>query len=85
VSRVGGLADTIIDANEAALDRENATGLHFAPADTSALARAITRAIRLYADRNAWNSIQKAGMKTDVSWEKSAERYARLYRKLLET
>jgi len=84
VAHVGGLADTIVDANEAALDRESATGLKFAPVDTSALARAIDRAIRLYADRQAWNSIQKAGMKTDVSWEKSAKRYALLYKKLLE-
>ncbi|MGE0241935.1 MAG: glycogen synthase GlgA [Parvibaculaceae bacterium] len=83
VSHVGGLADTIVDANEAALDRESATGLKFAPVDASALGRAIERAIRLYADRKAWNSIQKAGMKTDVSWEKSARRYAALYQKLL--
>ena len=85
VSRVGGLADTIVDANEAALDQETATGLQFSPVDTSALARVIERAIRLYADRKAWNSIQRAGMKTDVSWEKSAARYAQLYQKLLES
>ncbi|MGE0006252.1 MAG: glycogen synthase GlgA [Parvibaculaceae bacterium] len=84
VSHVGGLADTVVDANEAALERDSATGLQFAPVDRSALARAIDRAIRLYADRKAWNSIQKAGMKTDVSWEKSARRYAALYRKLLQ-
>ena len=84
VSRVGGLADTIVDANEAALDRESATGIQFAPVDASSLARAIERATRLYADRKAWNSIQKAGMKTDVSWEKSAARYKLLYQKLLQ-
>jgi starch synthase len=84
VSHVGGLADTIVDANEAALDRDSATGLKFAPVDVSGLTRTIERAIRLYADRKAWNRIQKAGMKTDVSWEKSAARYARLYEKLLE-
>lgn len=83
VSHVGGLADTIVDANEAALDQESATGIQFAPVDASALGRAIERATRLYADRKAWNSMQKAGMKTDVSWEKSAARYARLYQKLL--
>jgi starch synthase len=85
VSHVGGLADTIVDANEAALDRESATGIQFAPVDVSSLGRAIERATRLYADRKAWNSIQKAGMKTDVSWEKSAARYALLYKKLLQS
>jgi starch synthase len=84
VSHLGGLADTIVDANEAALDQGSATGLQFAPVDTSGLARAIDRAIRLYADRKTWNSIQKAGMKTEVSWEKSAKRYAALYQKLLQ-
>ena len=84
VSRVGGLADTIVDANEAALDQESATGIQFAPVDVSSLARAIERATRLYADRKAWNNIQKTGMKTDVSWEKSAARYALLYQKLLQ-
>jgi starch synthase len=58
VSHVGGLADTIVDANEAALDQGSATGISFAPVDASALGRAIERAIRLYADRKAWNSIQ---------------------------
>lgn len=85
VSHVGGLADTIVDANEAALDQGSATGIQFSPVDTSALMRAIERAIRLYADRKAWNSIQKAGMKTDVSWEKSAARYAQVYQKLLQS
>jgi starch synthase len=85
VSHVGGLADTIVDANEAALDQQAATGVQFAPVDTSSLARAIERATRLYADRKAWNSIQKAGMKTDVSWEKSAARYAQLYKRVLQS
>lgn len=85
VAHVGGLADTIVDANEAALDQESATGIQFTPVDASALARAIERATRLYANRKAWNSIQKAGMKTDVSWEKSAARYALLYKKLLQS
>ena len=85
VSHVGGLADTIVDANEAALDQESATGLHFTPVNASSLGYAIERATRLYADSKAWHSMQKAGMKTDVSWEKSAARYARLYQKLLPT
>ena len=84
VARVGGLTDTIVDANEAALDQESATGLQFTPVDASSLERVIERAIRLYADRKAWTSIQKAGLKTDVSWEKSARRYAQLYQKLLD-
>ena len=80
---VGGLADTIVDANEAALEQASATGIQFAPVDVPTLSRAIERSVRLYADRKAWISVQKAGMKTDVSWEKSAARYTMLYKNLL--
>lgn len=83
VAHVGGLADTIVDANEAALEQGSATGIQFAPVDAPSLLRAIERSVRLYADRKAWSSIQKAGMKSDVSWEKSAARYALLYKTLL--
>ena len=82
VAQVGGLADTGIDANEAALERGSATGIQFAPVDQPSLMRAIERSVRLYGDRKAWSGIQKAGMKSDVSWEKSAARYAMLYKTL---
>jgi starch synthase len=82
VSRVGGLADTIIDANDAALSAGVATGIQFAPVEVGALARALGRAIYLYGDRKMWRTLQRRGMKSDVSWEKSALRYASLYRDL---
>ena len=82
VSRVGGLADTIIDANDAALAAGVATGIQFVPVEAAALGRAINRATGLYADRKAWRTMQRRGMKSDVSWGKSAERYAALYKSL---
>ena len=42
VAKTGGLADTIIDANDAALGAGVATGIHFASADAAALDDAIT-------------------------------------------
>ena len=44
--------------------------------------QAIRRAMTLYADQKVWTQLQKQGMKSDVSWEKSAERYAALYSSL---
>jgi starch synthase len=79
VARVGGLADTIIDANDAALSAGVATGIQFAPVEVGALARALGRAIDLYGNRKVWRTLQRRGMKADVSWEKSALRYADLY------
>jgi len=82
VARVGGLADTIIDTNDAALSAGVATGMQFFPVDVASLELAIRRAIALYADKRTWRSIQKRGMKSDVSWAKSAGRYAALYEAL---
>jgi phosphoglucomutase len=82
VARVGGLADTVIDANDAALAAGVATGIQHAPADASALVAALDRTLALFADQTAWASLQRRGMATDVSWDRSAQRYAALFREL---
>jgi starch synthase len=82
VARVGGLADTIIDANDAAVSAAVATGVQFHPVDGTGLDGALKRALRLYGDRGAWESLQKRGMRHDVSWHKSAARYAEIYKSL---
>ncbi|MBB3137573.1 starch synthase [Rhizobium pisi] len=83
VARTGGLNDTVIDANHAALAAKVATGIQFAPITETGMLQAIRRAMHLYADRKLWTQLQKQGMKSDVSWEKSAERYAALYSSLV--
>ncbi|OCJ02672.1 starch synthase [Rhizobium sp. AC44/96] len=82
VAHTGGLADTVIDANHAALAAKVATGIQFAPVTAASLLQAIRRALHLYTDQKVWTQLQKQGMKSDVSWEKSAERYAALYSSL---
>ena len=47
VARVGGLADTVIDANEAALDDGVATGFVFGPVTADGLGFALARAAAL--------------------------------------
>ncbi len=54
VSRVGGLNDTVIDANVAAMQAEVATGIQFAPPTGEALGDALRRTMALYADQKAW-------------------------------
>jgi starch synthase len=83
VSRVGGLADTVIDANEMALVAGVATGVQFAPPDRDGLDLAIVRAAALFAQPKVWQQMQQNGMKTDVSWSRSGSQYARLYREAL--
>jgi starch synthase len=82
VARVGGLSDTVIDANEAALAAETATGFQFAPVTRAALEAAIRRAARLWPDRAVWRRMQMNAMATDVGWTRPARRYAALYRQL---
>jgi starch synthase len=83
VARVGGLNDTIIDTSEMALAAEVATGIQFTSANTVMLEAAIRRAAQLYRDKAAWKRIQLNGMRTDVSWEHPAKRYAKLYSELV--
>ncbi|MEO3386067.1 glycogen synthase GlgA [Mesorhizobium sp. CAU 1741] len=82
VARTGGLADTIIDANHAALEAGVATGFHFQPGSGDALVGAVHRVVDVHADRRLWAAIQKQGMKSDVSWEASAKAYVGLFRSL---
>lgn len=82
VARTGGLADTIIDANHAALVAGCGTGLQVAPGSADALAAGLRRALGLIAGGQAWQGLQYRGMATDVSWAPSAARYAALLKGL---
>ena len=76
----GGLQDTIVDADR---DPTHGTGFLFKPATGAACAEALERALAVYADQARWEGIQQRGMAQDFSWEKSALKYARLYRELV--
>jgi starch synthase len=82
VARTGGLADTVIDANEAALAAGVATGFVCEPNSAASLAWAIARATAAFAVQPAWRSLQRQGMKADFSWKRGGARYADLYRRL---
>ncbi len=82
VARTGGLADTVIDANDAALATGTATGIQFAPVTVEALAFALERAFDLVADARVWRKLTSRAMAHPVSWGKSAEVYGALYRDL---
>jgi len=81
VSRVGGLEDTVIDANDVTCGRA-ATGFKFAPVTADALAGALRKASFAFHDKAAWRRLQQSGMAADVSWRGPARQYAELYRQL---
>lgn len=80
VSRVGGLADTVIDANEMAIAAGVATGVQFGPIALAPFTDALGRAKILWRDQEAWRRLQRNGMSADVSWRRPARQYADLYR-----
>lgn len=82
VARTGGLADTVIDANPAALAAGVATGIQHDGVNYYALTAAITRTMELYDNPAQWNLLQRNGMKADFSWSASGKAYADLYRRL---
>jgi starch synthase len=82
VAHVGGLCDTVIDANEMALTAGIGTGFHFSPVTTEMLAAAILRALSVWRQPDVWRGLQRNGMQTDVSWRRPAARYAALYREV---
>ncbi len=82
VARTGGLADTVIDANEAAIAAGVATGFQHGEVSDNSLAHAISRTIRAYSRPDLWCTIQRNGMRADFSWTESGRRYADLYKSL---
>lgn len=71
---IGGLRDTIDDGR---------TGFLFSEASALAMVVALRRALTDYRDQKSWQSMQKAVMAENFSWERSALKYAALYGSLL--
>ena len=84
VARTGGLADTVIDANEAALRAGVATGFQFSPMEAAPLADAVDRACDAFANRKLWSALVRRAMRHPVGWGASAEAYAGIFSELIE-
>ncbi|MDD3444593.1 MAG: glycogen synthase GlgA [Zavarzinia sp.] len=82
VARTGGLADTVIDANVAALAADVATGVQFDGVGYHPLRIAINRTLALHRQPELWRRIQRNSMKCDFTWARSGRAYADLYAKL---
>jgi starch synthase len=83
--RTGGLADTIVDTNDATLAERRANGFLFDRPDAEALWDTLERALRLYHDApDAWRQLMRTGMAQDLSWHASAERYQAFYQEAID-
>ncbi len=83
VRNVGGLADTVVDAND--INRKNKTANGFVVTEQSAdaLLATLNNALALYQQTTAWKKLQLSAMKGDFSWQRSAEHYIKLYQQAL--
>lgn len=82
VRRVGGLADTVVDAHEATLEADTATGFSFDHATPGALDEAVRRAQALHAQPARWQHVMRRAMAQEFSWPGAAARYGELYASL---
>ena len=75
VRAAGGLNDTVVHGK---------TGFVFEKPHHMSLAAAIKSAFKVFAEREKWQEIQRAGMTQDFSWENSAKKYLKIYQSLLK-
>jgi len=80
VHYIGGLADTVVDANVLTKKDNTATGFHFQQETPEALYQACVRALDLYQDSESWSKLVRTGMTKDFSWGMAAEQYLALYK-----
>ncbi len=79
VRSVGGLADTVVDASDSAVQADIATGFMFGPATIVALGHAMTRTVNAYRNPALWRQLMLRGMAQNYSWEHAASDYIALY------
>ncbi|CAM3117847.1 glycogen synthase GlgA [Rariglobus hedericola] len=75
VTRVGGLADTVIDLDH---NPHAGTGVLFHPSEEGVKA-GLDRALTLFADKTSMAVVQARGMHSDFGWDKTAQAYEDLY------
>lgn len=82
VRRTGGLADTVVNADDPAVAAGRATGFSFDFATPEALAGTLAWAFDAYRRPRRWTAIRKAAMAADFGWDRSAAAYLDLYESL---
>lgn len=79
VSRVGGLVDTVVDADQ---NPATGTGIMCDP-NAASVRDALQRAIILFGDKPRYGAVQLRAMAKDFSWKIAAAAYERMYQDAL--
>ncbi len=80
VTDVGGLHDTVIDADS---DRKKGTGFLATTVTVPGVVDALHRAVRAWRHKQRRTAIQKRGMGQDWSWQRPAQQHIDLYEEML--
>lgn len=81
VRETGGLKDSIVPYNPAT---GKGNGISFQAVNAQDMMGAIKRAIKLYWDKEQWNTLVGNGMRTDFSWKTSSKEYLKLYKDMMK-
>jgi starch synthase len=85
--RTGGLADTVVDDDDARQGDGFGSGLGngflFDDPTPAALLQAVRRALFAYADRTRWQALCRRVMTLDHSWDRPAREYVAAYRRAI--
>jgi len=84
VHRTGGLADTVVAADETTIKNKTATGFVFDSAEPQALYDCLVYALDTYKNQSVWKQMIHTAMQQDFSWDKSATAYFSLYQEALK-
>ncbi|MBR2634294.1 MAG: glycogen synthase [Clostridia bacterium] len=81
VHATGGLKDTVLPYSDVTGE---GVGFSFDAYETNSMMGCLKNALSLYrGNKDAWNRIVQNGMTADVSWNRSAERYRKLFSRLI--
>ncbi len=80
VRKTGGLADTVEDYS---VKSSRGTGFVFEEYSAPALVECLRRALKVFSNGLKWKLLMQAGMKKDLSWERSAKEYVKVYKKAM--
>ncbi|KRB67928.1 glycogen synthase GlgA [Noviherbaspirillum sp. Root189] len=83
VRRVGGLADSVVDASPENQAAGMATGIVFEGFNTEQLATAMRCAFALFSHHDAWQRVQQTGMRQQFTWDRAAAQMIDVYRQIM--
>ena len=86
VHKIGGLADTVFDANDPNIPFHARNGFAFEKEDPISLERTLKKVFYCFQhERKKWNRLIQNGLTKNFGWEKPASLYQKIYQNIIRT